>query len=168
MSQVDQMLVTLTMDRTNPALPKVNLRTTVTAIPGTATEATIAQYGTQSDAFAGLQRLNGSALSVRVSHPLDELRKKHLKETLTLTKADIEASLAANKTRSDAEKEAFTEICAGVLGVLESSVDSGHLNGFVESIPDDDDHFTTVAGFCGTCRCGAESDSAAAGRCRKR
>ena len=60
-------------------------------------EATIAQYGTQSDAFAGLQRLNGSALSVRASHPLDELRQKHLKETLALTRADIEAGLAANK-----------------------------------------------------------------------
>ena len=92
MSEVDRMLVTLTLDRTNPALPKVNLRTTVSAIPGTATETTISQYGVQPDAFAGLKRLNGTALSLRANHPLDELRKKHLKETLTLTKADIDAS----------------------------------------------------------------------------
>ena len=147
MSQADQLLVTLTMDRTNPDAPKVNLRTTATAIPGTAMEATIAQYGTQSDVFAGLKRLKKSALSVRVSHPLDELRQKHLKETLTLTKADIEAGLAANKTRSDAEKAAFNKFVTGVMSVLESSVSSGHLNGFVESIPDDNDHFTTVAAF---------------------
>lgn len=147
MSQVDQMLVTLTMDHSNSALPGVKLRTTVTAIPGTATEATIAQYGTQSDAFAGLQRFKGSALSVRVSHPLDELRQKHLKETLALTRADIEAGLAANKSRSDAEKKAFTEFVAGMLNVLESSVVSGHLNGFVESVPNDKDQFTTVSAF---------------------
>ena len=147
MSQADQMLVTLTMDRSNPALPKVNLRTTVTAIPDTATAATIAQYGTQSDAFAGLQRLAGSALSVRSSHPLDEMRKKHLKETLSLTRADIDASLAANKTRSDSEKDAFRKFVTGALGVLEASVDSGHLNGVVESIPGGEDKFTTVAAF---------------------
>ena len=52
MSQADQLLVTLTVDRSNPVAPKVNLRTTATAIPGAAMEATIAQYGTQSDAFA--------------------------------------------------------------------------------------------------------------------
>ena len=66
-SQTDQLLMTLTLDRTNPAAPKVSLRTTATAIPGTEMETTIAQYGTQLDAFAGLKRLMGSALSVRVS-----------------------------------------------------------------------------------------------------
>ncbi len=147
MSQADQLLVTLTVDRSNPVAPKVNLRTTATAIPGAAMEATIAQYGTQSDAFAGLKRLMHSALSVRVSHPLDELRQKHLKETLTLTKSDIEAGLAVNKTRSDAEKAAFNKFVTGVMSVLESSVSSGHLNGFVESIPDGKDDFTTIAAF---------------------
>ena len=146
-SQADQVLVTLTLDRTNPAAPKVNLRTIATAIPGTAMETTIAQYGTQSDAFAGLKRLKGSALSLRASHPLDEARKVHLTETLTLTRADIEARLAANKTRADAEKTAFNKFVAGVISVLESSVTSGHLNGFVESVPDGKDRFTTVAAF---------------------
>ncbi|MEJ7596187.1 MAG: hypothetical protein WKF77_32165 [Planctomycetaceae bacterium] len=147
MSQADQLLITLTMDRSKAAAPKVNLRTTATALPGTPMEANIAQYGTHSDAFAGLQRLKGSALSLRSSHPLDELRQKNLKETLTLTKADIDAALTANKTRSDEEKTAFKKFVAGVVSVLESSVDSGHLNGFVESVPDGKDRFTTVAAF---------------------
>ena len=147
MSQSDQLLITLTMNRANPAAPKVSLRTTVTAIPGTAMEATIAQYGTHTDAFAGLKRLAGSALSLRVSHPLDKVRKGHLTETFTLTKADIEARLKANKTRTDAEKAAFNKFVAGVISVLESSVTSGHLNGFVESVPDGKDRFTTVAAF---------------------
>jgi len=147
MSQADQLLVTLTLDRTNPAAPKVNLRTTATAIPGTAMEAAIAQYGTQSDAFAGLKRLTGSALSLRASHPVDEARKIRMKETLTLTRADIEARLKANTTRTDAEKTAFNKFVAGVISVLESSVTSGHLNGFVESVPDGKDRFTTVAAF---------------------
>jgi len=146
-SQTDQLLMTLTLDRTNAAAPKVNLRTTATALPGTPMEATIAQYGTQSDAFAGLKRLTGSALSLRASHPLNEDRKVHLTETLTLTKADIEARLTANKTRTDAEKAAFNKFVAGVISVLESSVTSGHLNGFVESVPDEKDRFTTVGAF---------------------
>ncbi len=150
MSEVDQMLVTLTMDRTVPAAPKFNLRTTVSAIAGTATEATIAQYSGLTDAFAGLQRIKGSSLSVRVNHPLDQFRKKHMTETLTLTKADIEAGLTANKTRSDAEKEAFKKFTTGVLGVLEASVKSGHLNGIIESIPETDDHSTTLAAFVST------------------
>lgn len=126
---------------------KVNLRTIMTAIPGTAIEATIAEYGQQPDAFASLQRLNGSALSLRVSHPLDALRKAHLQETLALSKVDIQGRLTANKTRSDAEKTAFNKFVAGVVSVLESSVTSGHLNGFVESVPDGKDRFTTVAAF---------------------
>lgn len=147
MSEADQLLVTLTMDRTVPAAPKINLRTTASAIVGTSMEGTIAQYSGLTDAFAGLQRIKGSSLSVRVNHPLDQLRKKHLTETLTLTKADIEAGLTANKTRSDAEKEAFKKFTTGVLGVLEASVKSGHLNGIIESIPETDDHSTTVAVF---------------------
>ena len=147
MSQADQLLMTLTLDRTNPVAPKVNLRTIMTAIPGTAIEATIAEYGQQPDAFASLQRLNGSALSLRVSHPLDALRKAHLQETLALSKVDIQGRLTANKTRSDAEKTAFNKFVAGVVSVLESSVTFGHLNGFVESVPDGKDRFTTVAAF---------------------
>lgn len=147
MSQSDQLLMTLTMDRKNAAAPKVNLRTVATALPGTAMEATIAQYGKQPDAFAGLQRLKGSALSLRSSHPLDGKRQKHLIETLTLTKTDIDASLTANKTRSDTEKAAFRKFVAGVVSVLESSVKSGHLNGFVESVPDGKEHFTTIGAF---------------------
>ena len=147
MSQADQLLVTLTLDRTVAAAPKVNLRTTASAIAGTSMEATIAQYSGLTDAFAGLQRIKGSSLSVRVNHPLDELRKKELTETLTLTKADIEAGLTANQTRTDAEKKAFKKFTTGVLGVLEASVKSGHLNGIIESIPDSDDHSTTVAVF---------------------
>ncbi len=147
MSEADQMLMTLTMDRTIPNAPKFNLRTTVSGIPGTSVEATIAQYSGLTDAFAGLQRMKDSALSVRVNHPLDALRKKHLTETLKLTKADIEAGLTANKTRTDAEKEAFKKFTTGVFGVLEASVQSGHLNGIIESIPDSDDHSTTVAVF---------------------
>ncbi len=147
MSQADQVLVTLTLDRANPAAPKVSLRTTATAIPGTAMESTIAQYGTHSDAFAGLKRLAGSALSLRVSHPLNETRQIRMKETLTLARADIEARLKANTTRTDAEKAAFNKFVAGVISVLESSVTSGHLNGFVESVPDGKDRFTTVVAF---------------------
>ncbi len=147
MSQSDQLLATLTVDRSSPKLPKVSLRTTATAIPGTAMEATIAQYGTQVDVFAGLDRLKGSALSVRISHPLDEVRQRYLKELLTLTKADIEAGLAANKTRTDAEKAAFNRFVTGIISVLESSVASGHLNGFVESVPDGKDDFATIAAF---------------------
>lgn len=147
MSEADQLLVTLTMDRTVAAAPKISLLTTASAIAGTSMEATIAQYSGLTDAFAGLQRIKGSALSVRVNHPLDELRKKHLTETLTLTKADIEAGLTANKTRTNAEKEAFKKFTSGVLAVLEASVKSGHLNGIIESIPDKNDDFTTVAVF---------------------
>ena len=147
MSEADQLLVTLTLDRTVPAAPKVNLRTTASAIAGTSMEATIAQYSGLTDAFAGLQRIKGSSLSIRVNHPLDQLRKKYLTETLTLTKADIEAGLTANKTRSDSEKEAFRKFTTGVFGVLEASVKSGHLNGIIESIPDTDDHSTSVAVF---------------------
>ena len=147
MSEADQMLMTLTMDRTAPAAPKVNLRTTLTAIAGTSTEATMAQYAGLTDAFAGLQRLTGSSLSVRVNHPLDAMRQKHQTEILTLTRADVEAGLTANKTRTEAEKGAFKKFVSGVLGVLEASVKSGHLNGVIESIPDTDDHSTTVVAF---------------------
>lgn len=147
MSQADQLLVTLTLDRTDPVAPKVSLRSTATAIPGTAMEATIEQYGKQSDAFASLKRLGGSALSLRTSHPLNEARKVRLQETLTLSRADIEARLKANTTRTEAEKAAFNKFVAGMISVLESSVTSGHLNGFLESVPDGKNRFTTVSAF---------------------
>jgi len=147
MSQADQLLVTMSLDRAVNGAPKLKIRTTATGIVGTAMATTIAQYKEHADAYAGLQRLKGSALSVRVNHPLDELRKTHLMELLTLSKTDIDARLAGNKDRTAAEKEAFGKLTTGIIGVLQSSINTGHLNGFVESIPDGEDNFTTVAAY---------------------
>ncbi len=147
MSQADQLLVTMSLDRAVKGAPKLKIRSTATGIAGTAMATTIGLIKELDDAYAGLARLKGSALSVRVNHPLDELRKKHFVELLTLTKVDIDARLAGNKDRTAAERAAFGKLTTGIIGVLESSINTGHLNGFVESIPDGEDNFTTVAAF---------------------
>ena len=124
---------------------KAGMKITAKAIDGTALHATIAEFNGQPDAFANIERLPKSALSVRVNHPLDEMRQTHANEMMDLMKKDLDIRIADDKTLTTDEKKSATELLEGLLGLTKDGVKTGYINAFVESVPLGAGEFTTVA-----------------------
>lgn len=139
--------LSLVMNNKVPGAPTASLKLTASAIPGTSLAAAIEQLGTQPDAFAGLKKFEGSALSGRLNHPVDPMRQANFIEFLALTEKDMADRLKASKERSEAEKTTSLKVTTSVLDVIRSSIKAGWMNGFVESVPDGKGDFTSVAAF---------------------
>jgi len=67
--------ISMQMDHTTAAAPSLNVAGDLVAIPGTALATALQQFNSRPDAFAGIARLPGSALSLRINHPVDDMRK---------------------------------------------------------------------------------------------
>ena len=117
------------------------------AIPGTALAAAIDQINTQPDAFAGIKKFEGSALSGRLNHPVDPMRQANFLEFLALTEQDMADRLKGSKERTEAEKVTSLKVTSSILDVIRSSIKAGWMNGFVESVPDGKGDFVSVGAF---------------------
>lgn len=137
----------LMLNKALPEAPTSTLKVSANGIPGSTLAAAIADIGTQPDAFAGIARFKGSALSFRLNHPVDPMRQANFTEFLALTEKDMAERLKASKERSDSEKAVSNKVTTGVLDVIRASINAGWINGFVESVPDGKGEFTTVASF---------------------
>ena len=139
--------LSLLLDKKTPGAPTASLKISASAIPGTSLDAAIQQINTQPDAFAGLQKFEGSALSGRLNHPVDPMRQANFIAFLALTEQDMADRLKSSKERTEAEKTTSLKVTTGVLDVIRSSINAGWMNGFVESVPDGKGDFTSVAAF---------------------
>jgi len=96
----------------------------------------ISQFGQAPDAFAGIQRLEGSVLSGRLNVPVDRLRQKSATDFLNLLTTDINSRIETSETLQDAEKQATQTISNDIIKVFRDGFASGNVNGFVEAIHD--------------------------------
>ena len=104
----------------------------------------IALIGKAEDAFASVKKAEGSALSFRVNHPIDELRQKNTKVIVDLLRADVAARLKSSEADlTEPQKEASQKIFDGIAEVILDGVAEGNLNAFIESVPNDDGKFVT-------------------------
>ena len=147
MAEARQVTLLLSLDKTNPAALTASLKTNAIAIPGTALDAAIFQIGIQPDPFVTLAKFEGSALSVRVNHPIDPMRQANILELLSLSEKDMTERLKESKELSDAEKEASQSVTTGVLEVISDGIRTGHYTSFVEAVPDGKGDFLSVAAF---------------------
>lgn len=135
------------MDKKTPGAPSASLKLAANAIPGTSLAAAIDQINSQPDAFAGLKKFEGSALSGRLNHPVDPMRQANFLAFLALTEKDMAERLKASTERTEEEKTTSLKVTTGILDVIRSSINAGWMNGFVESVPDGKGDFTSVAAF---------------------
>jgi hypothetical protein len=147
LAEAGRIAMILTLDKKNPAAPVASLSVSANAIMGSSLADAIAQIGTRPDAFAGLAKLEGSALSGRLNHPVDPMRQANILAFLSLTEKDLADRLKVSKERTDAEKEMSNKVTTGVLDVLRGSIKAGWLNGFIEAVPDGKGDFITVGAF---------------------
>jgi hypothetical protein len=147
LAELGRGFLSLVLDKKVPGAPTASLKLSASAIPGTSLDAAIQQINTQPDAFAGLKKFEGSALSGRLNHPVDPMRQANFIAFLALTEQDMADRLKGSKERSEAEKQTSLKVTTGVLDVIRSSINAGWMNGFVESVPDGKGDFTSVAAF---------------------
>ena len=146
-SEIGRGFLSFVMDKNTPGAPTASLKLAANAIPGTSLAAAIDQINTQPDAFAGLKKFEGSALSGRLNHPVDPMRQANFIAFLALTAQDMADRLKGSKERSEAEKVTSLKVTTSVLDVIRSSIKAGWMNGFVESVPDGKGDFVSVAAF---------------------
>lgn len=117
------------------------------AIDGTSFADTIAGFNQTPDAFGSVAVAEGSALSLRINHPIDEMRQESSNELIALIRADVEAKVASDNSQLSQEQQTATlELFDGVMAVVKDGIASGNLNAFVESVTDKDNNFSSWGG----------------------
>ncbi|MFN9720694.1 MAG: hypothetical protein ACK58L_18505 [Planctomycetota bacterium] len=147
LAELSKVTATLKLDAADSASLKSALVLAAKPIAGSSLDTATKQFGTQPDIFGSIGKEQGSALSVRVNHPIDPMRQKNAAAFLDAVQKDVEARTVASKERSESEKAAINKSTAGVLNVLRASIKAGWANGFVESIPDGKGEFYSIAAF---------------------
>jgi hypothetical protein len=116
-------------------------------IPKTSLAQSIQLFNQHEDAFASVAKAENSILSLRVNHPIDDLRQNNANEFIELLNTDVEARIVASERLSDDQKTAVRELHSGVMTVLTDSIGSGNVNGFIETWLNADDKFVSVGGI---------------------
>ena len=117
---------------TDAAKKEARMDLELTALPGTDLEKSILELGAKPSLFSSAAKSENSMFFGRVNHSLDEMRKAHLAEMLTLLTsqsiAEIEASDKVAADHKDASKDAATAFfemlkAGSVMGVFDGFAD---------------------------------------------
>lgn len=123
---------------------------TAEAIPESSLAESIALFGKQPCAFASVPKAEGSALSVRVNHPLDKMRQDNAVDFLGLIRKDLDSRINESKDSTDVEKDAIRKLLEGLLEITTDGIRTGYINAMVEAVPDGAGDFTTIAAISAT------------------
>lgn len=126
----------------DPESFKAKIEFDASAIAGTSFEETLNQFGKTPDHFATIQKPDESVFSLRVNHPVDELRQENLNRTMDLIQADASDRLSRNKEISEEKRKAANTLIEGCLVVARDTIAEGNVNGFWEKLPAEDGEFT--------------------------
>jgi len=146
-AESQQLTARFSIDSSSPQQPIISVSGELQAIPGTGLETAMQTFNSRPDAFAGITRLPGSALSLRINHPIDELRQKNMTAFLDLLQQDISSKLKSRPGRKQEQKDAIDGVVSGIIRHLKSGIQSGWLNLFAEAVPDGKNSFNSVSGY---------------------
>ncbi|MEQ9406713.1 MAG: hypothetical protein RIK87_03265 [Fuerstiella sp.] len=113
------------------------------AIPESSLADSIALFGQQKDAFVAIPKAEGAALSLRMNHPIDQLRQANTLTIIELIRNDIQTRLTDNDTMTAEQKQATEQLVDGIIAVVKDGVATGNVNAFLESVPNDEGRFVT-------------------------
>jgi hypothetical protein len=102
------------------------------AIPNTPLARSIRMLGTRSSYFANVPRNSDSILSLRINHPLDDMRKEHFLAAFKAVRDSAVQRLKDNKTMNDSQRTAGTKIADMVVQLLAANADKGIFDAFAE------------------------------------
>ncbi len=116
------------------------------AINGTRLDTAVGEFNAQPDIFSGIRKPADSALSLRMNHPIDEMRRAAALEFVELIQGQLRERLADGE-RNASQKAAIGTVLEKAAEHLNAGIRGGWLNLFVESVPTAGGKFTTIAGY---------------------
>lgn len=146
-AETQQLTARVSIDSTSPQQPVILASGELQAIPGTGLDTAMQTFSSRPDAFAAVERFPGSALHLRINHPIDELRQKNMTAFFDLLQEDVSAKLKSRPGRTPEQKEAIDKVVTGIIGHLKAGIQAGWLNLFAEAVPDGKDSFNSVSGY---------------------
>ncbi len=104
----------------------------LTPIAGTPLAQSVDQLQTKPSHFANIEKSADPILSVRLNHPLSEVRKKTASAMATLAKDRFKVRTDASEKLSADQKEAMKQIIDQSFALVEASFQAGLADGFVD------------------------------------
>ncbi len=104
-------------------------------IPGSELDQAVQLLNKAPNHFANVPRNADAILSLRLTSPLDALRKKHFNEFYTLLRPALKARANDRKELTAAEKQAREKLVDLVIDMLDAGAVAGNAEGFAEIVP---------------------------------
>ncbi len=146
-AESDKLTLALTFDSSKKDAPALSISGDLTAIPDSGLASAVALFNSQPDLFATVKKFPGSALSIRINHPVDPMRQTGMSEFLDLLQKEINVKLKDSKTRPASEKEAIDKVVTQLVQHVKSAIQSGWINLMTEAVPDGKGNWVTVVGY---------------------
>lgn len=148
LDELERLLVEASRARSQSFLntkgPDAKITFEADAIAETSLANSIDQFNKLPDHFASVSKAEGSALSLRINHPIDEMRQASANKIIDLIRADVEANASADDSSlSEEQQEAALQLFDGIMAVVKDGIASGNLNAFVESVPAESGDFSS-------------------------
>jgi hypothetical protein len=104
----------------------------LTPIAGTPLAQSVDQLQTKPSHFANIEKSAEPILSIRLNHPLSEVRKKTASAMATLAKDRLKVRTDASEKLSADQKEAMKQIIDQSFALVEASFQAGLADGFID------------------------------------
>ncbi len=115
-------------------------------IEGSELAGTIADFGKTISIFSNVKREPNAILSLRVNHPLDDMRKENFAEFWDKTLPDSVERIDKSEL-SSGEKASAKELAKHILGMLKLGSDAGIIDAFVEVTKEPNGKHTMISGL---------------------
>jgi len=146
-AEAEKLVLSISIDSSKKDAPVFGMTGDLSALPGSGLADAVALFNAQPDLFASVQKLPGSALTVRINHPVDPMRQAGMSDYLDLLQKEIGVKLKDSKTRPASEKDAIDKVVSQLVQHVKSAVQSGWINLLAESIPDGKGNWVTIVAY---------------------
>ncbi len=107
----------------------------LTAIPNTALAQNISQLCTKPSLFANVERSKTPSLAFQINHPLGDVRKKAAVAMSSLLRDRIKARVDSDDKRTAEQKDAARQMIDKAYAMVESGINTGIADGFIDVHP---------------------------------
>ncbi|HEV8072064.1 MAG TPA: hypothetical protein VGP76_30390 [Planctomycetaceae bacterium] len=131
-TESEHALVGVTID-TKKELGRTDIE--LTPIANTALAKNVSELCTKASLFANVERSKQQTLAFSVNHPLGDVRKKAAVAMSSLVRDRLKARVDSDEKRTAEQKDAAKQMIDKAYAMVESGINAGHADGFIDVHP---------------------------------
>jgi hypothetical protein len=131
-TESEHALVGVTID-TKKELGRTDIE--LTPIANTALAKNVSELCTKPSLFANVERSKQPTLAFSVNHPLGDVRKKSALAMSSLVRDRLKARVDSDEKRTAEQKDAARQMIDKAYAMVESGINAGHADGFIDVHP---------------------------------